>query len=493
MKKEYRTLVILEQVAIGAFLIFFFAKWCPLVPYDADDWIYLAYDRLPIPIWGDWNPSRVLPETLMPLVGRISARWIYPLTNDYALAVTWGSAILMAVLITVMCYLVYRVAVHRIGCTPRIALWIELLFLLGCYWIFRNRAGSACLFKAASLCTIYFYTISGIVNAITILLMMQYEQFLKAYRQCKVPVRIGYWLLVYASIYSNLFHSGMLAVYCVSELVLSFLMSPDSPRKDLRRLRQWIVEHRIECTILVAWVIAVLFEFSGGRSGNVSASKEFSLAVAWQQFQAMIDAFHKVFRAAMILSLFVAGYACWRYMRGRRNDRERGSGLPVTGVILLNLILLTAYELLLNAQIHYMSRIEASWGMWFYCVLLVAITLVQLTSRYCTPAMPAVIAMVCVSVIYPDGRYCISDINDVSYEACMATDHLALDGIAQADDEHGYEVTIYIPDYTETDNAWGFGYGYGQTIADALYHNGVIQEPVKVMTISDRSLNEAYE
>ena len=55
----------------------------PLLPFDGDDWRYIGAIRLPFPIWGGWNPTRVLPELLMPLGGYISAFIVYPLTHNY--------------------------------------------------------------------------------------------------------------------------------------------------------------------------------------------------------------------------------------------------------------------------------------------------------------------------------------------------------------------------------------------------------------------------
>ena len=53
-------------LAVFGILYLWFARVKPLVPYDGDDWLYLSYARKAVPLWGDWNPARVLPEVLMP-------------------------------------------------------------------------------------------------------------------------------------------------------------------------------------------------------------------------------------------------------------------------------------------------------------------------------------------------------------------------------------------------------------------------------------------
>lgn len=47
-------------VVLFLLLVLFFTKITPLVVFDSDDWLYVSFTRMPVPIWGHWNPSRVL-------------------------------------------------------------------------------------------------------------------------------------------------------------------------------------------------------------------------------------------------------------------------------------------------------------------------------------------------------------------------------------------------------------------------------------------------
>lgn len=58
-------------LGVFGFLFVWFTQIHPLVVYDADDWTYLAYVRSATPIWGDWNPAKVFPETVMPFFLRL--------------------------------------------------------------------------------------------------------------------------------------------------------------------------------------------------------------------------------------------------------------------------------------------------------------------------------------------------------------------------------------------------------------------------------------
>ena len=72
----------LIHIGIFLFLIIFYTKISPLIPYDSDDWIYLSNTRVPFPLWDAWNPTRVFAEAIMMLGGYIAGSVIYPMIHD---------------------------------------------------------------------------------------------------------------------------------------------------------------------------------------------------------------------------------------------------------------------------------------------------------------------------------------------------------------------------------------------------------------------------
>ena len=91
-------------LAVFGILYLWFARVKPLVPYDGDDWLYLSYARKAVPLWGDWNPARVLPEVLMPLCGAVAAYVVMPLTGDYIGSITIVSAVVVSGFLTAYVY-----------------------------------------------------------------------------------------------------------------------------------------------------------------------------------------------------------------------------------------------------------------------------------------------------------------------------------------------------------------------------------------------------
>lgn len=57
--------VFIINLLLFIFVLIYFTQISPLVPFDGDDWRYIGGIRPPFPLWGVWNPTRVLPETLM--------------------------------------------------------------------------------------------------------------------------------------------------------------------------------------------------------------------------------------------------------------------------------------------------------------------------------------------------------------------------------------------------------------------------------------------
>lgn len=481
--------VLLAQLGIFTGLLFFFCRCCPLILYDADDWIYIAYKRIPLPIWGGWNPSRVFPETFMPLVGRISAKLVFPLTGDYVLAVMLVSAFMCALLITAMCYLVYRVLHHRYGYDKMYSVQIEILFLVYCFLIFRNRGGSCYLFNASSICCTYFYTFSGLLNAVVILLMLQYEDFEKAFRHFRISQKLLFGLGVYFSIFSNLFHSGMLAVYAGIQILTKTvtLCRTFGVKKGCRCVWK---ESRSSVIILLTWIVAVIFELSGGRASRVG-TEQWNLVVAKDQLFALLEAMNKVFALLAVLAILLVGVRLLqkklpeKFRQYVQTDQDKVS---VEIMLAANIIILTIYELLLNAKVPYMSRIEASWGIWFYVILFV--TLVLSGTVYNSRSWyPVICGVLVILAVYPDGKYMNSNIHDTEAGVCMATSQLAVEPILEAAGQDMEAVEVRIPDYSGMAQAWGFGENYGQLVANALFANGIIDEPITVTTILDADMN----
>lgn len=82
-------------LAIFISMFIFFTGAHPLIIYDGDDWANLSHMRHFIPMWHGFNPIKILPETLMPLVGYLSGYVVTPIVKNYVVSVTIVSALLV--------------------------------------------------------------------------------------------------------------------------------------------------------------------------------------------------------------------------------------------------------------------------------------------------------------------------------------------------------------------------------------------------------------
>lgn len=67
MKKLKNYRVLLVQFVMLLISYVYFSWISPLIPFDADDWLFSGTLRVPFPIWGAFNPTRALPEVLYPV------------------------------------------------------------------------------------------------------------------------------------------------------------------------------------------------------------------------------------------------------------------------------------------------------------------------------------------------------------------------------------------------------------------------------------------
>ena len=116
MNKTNEKKIIFIFLTIISFITFiFFLRVHPIIVFDVDDWLYISDNRVAIPLWGSWNPTRVFPETLAPLISNIAVHLIYPLCNNYIKSLSIMNAIIVTMFITVYLYCFTRMAMESIN------------------------------------------------------------------------------------------------------------------------------------------------------------------------------------------------------------------------------------------------------------------------------------------------------------------------------------------------------------------------------------------
>ena len=99
IEKKEKLMLAIYMILIFSASYIFYTKVEPIMICDTDDWNYISSTRLAIPLWGNWNPSKVFPETLMGLCGFFAAYVIYPLLGDYIFSLTYVFAFVVSTFI----------------------------------------------------------------------------------------------------------------------------------------------------------------------------------------------------------------------------------------------------------------------------------------------------------------------------------------------------------------------------------------------------------
>lgn len=474
MKKRY---VVITNLLIVAFLIGFFTKVSPLIVYNCDDWIYLGNIRLPIPIWGGWNPTRVFFETFMPIVGRIAGYIVYPLIGDYVYSVTCVSAIVLSALITVMCICMYKVLTYRLNRISIHALAMEVIFLSLFFLIFRTRSQSNYMFCAEDLCCVFNYTMPGILNAIVVLYMARYKKFSLEFKDFSWQKKILFLILLYFALLSNIFHSIITVSYCSAVILLN-------ARNDVRKA---IKENVLQVVIVFLWLFVLLFEKSGGRADDIGHG--FDSVKALLQFKVILLATSVPFK---LLALLSVGFIACRMIQNAINKHRIE---PLYIVLGLSLVIITVFLLLLNSIVGYMSRVDATWGIWFFLIVICTLALDEILYSVENKMIivPIVVLVFIVCSYYPDGKFMISSSRNRNYDLCYMTSTYYADNIVETDKNGLQTVEIAIPE-VEIDDVTNLTFyrGFGDIVSNTLYLNGVIDHKVEVIEVIDSSLNQVF-
>lgn len=136
----------------GVMMIYFYQVH-PFILFDGDDWRDMGGARnVALPKWHDWNPSKVMPESLMPLVGYLGAYVFSPLLGDYLHGISLAVACVAALAVTAYTVLLKDVLERRFGLSTWLAAGGTGIFLLMHFLVFKNSVqGNVSLFTTPNV------------------------------------------------------------------------------------------------------------------------------------------------------------------------------------------------------------------------------------------------------------------------------------------------------------------------------------------------------
>lgn len=482
-------------IFIGLMLFFVYAH--PLYIFDTDDWTYISEPRMAIPELFAWNPTRILPEILMPFAAQVARNCIEPLLNDYiqslavAFAITLSAAILLYLL--GMDYLLqksYQLKHEK---------YIVLLMILLWHFLPFCQDGTKCqhMFYADNVTCVFYYTISGLLNAGAALLILAGYRVRKENSAMLNGVLV---LGIYLCINSNMYQSFIIVVAICAELFIQWIYCLKRERQKIwNSVWTTIQKNKTKTGIVCIWLVSILLERTGGRAQWLPDEDEKGLKIALSYFMQSLAGLNKIWLIGTAAVIIMALVICTVSIK-RQNDSEfknlNSIYLHQMAVCGLCLALSIVYIILLSAMVKpvYLteSKVEFSWVIW--CFFMLASSMAYLLKRMpkLVMALPLLLCLV-VSVTVADGNV-YADYNlatECSAQTVKALDESVIHQAQEAERNGLKSVEIRVPVFETEDWPLALSYG-GERIARTLYRHGLTRTQLEIQLVMDEEINRQF-
>lgn len=511
------TVLFCLTVFICMFVFFFCCH--PIVVLDADDWQYLSYVRPAVPYTGFWNPSRILPEILMPFCGTVALAIfrIFPIGYIEAQTVVFGFT--LAVFITAYVYAFVRLIETKFCFSRQLSFLFGGLFLSFHFLVFRTEStGNLYMFSSYDACCYFYYTIPAILNC-TLVMYFSYTSALNTFFTSEDLVKKGVLVLIlYLAIFSNLFNSIILIAY----LGCDFLMDLVFIVKNKKKFSSLLKADLFQLIIIFVWLAAVFLESRGGRGFGYWPRKEYfnNIRATAALFPEIFKSFNFLFVMICVLSIAAAIIT---YLYGRKHmfpespvEAENvpvsedtnsigfaNSNVPVdlsdsclfeyfdlhlssAAVIVLFLILLCA-----RVENTYFTRPQVMFGYIFslFTIIISCIAYVIKKHRKLIVFLPLMLFIVLSIINTQDITFAPSNTMELSEKVCISVADDLISQMIAADKDGTDRLALQVMN-TGIDNNWPhtphIAYGLKQT----LLKHGIIQRNFEIVPEMNKDFNE---
>ena len=489
LKNLYSTFVVMGLIFVV--MLVFYINVHPIVPFDTDDWLYMAYVRSPFPSWRAWNPTRIFPEVFMPFCTEIASSLVMPFNQDFVESVVIVNGVLVSTLITVYAYLFHRCIRKRFSLSDGISLCLTVLFLLCHFVLFRtceNTEDIEYLFFSLNMTSFYYYTIPNLLcGSVILYLLGDSMTFSQQWERLSLLKKGMMMALLYFLLFSNLYTSIVLTVYITSELLMEWLIG----KYKFSDMMQFMLAYKYALFFLLLWLLALLFEANGGRSGQLNGkTTDFwsGLTLTGTCFKESVKSVN-----GYVWGIIVAGLLLF-VSKWRERLKEACLSYSLL-VVCLSMFVGLFYQILLSARVsgYYILRGDVIFVFWFYAFLLTffCLALVFRQNAKWVVALPWVICLFVATLNAPGRRF-----KDVQYRYGMSVnelkhiDHGLIRQVKKAEMSKADSVSLVVPKFDSEDN-WPIAFGHGgKSIANCLRKHRLIDEVIEIELTTESKLME---
>ena len=485
-----------EKLLLGCSLLaafvcmFVFFYWAhPIVILDADDWQYVSYSRLPVPYTGYWNPSRILPEILMNLCGSAALLVYKAGILGYIESQVLIFAVVVSLFIAVYTAAFIRLLIIKFDISSEISCICGAIFLAMHFLIFRStQEYNLYMFYSYDTCCYFYYTVSALINCTLVMYFSCSDMLENFISRSNIFKKILLIIVVYFSVFSNLFNSIILVAY----LGIRFLNLFIRTLKEKSSFRGFLSGQLASLLIILLWLVAVYCEGNGGRAGSGWDSSSFlsNILLDCSYILTIIKSFSIWF---YLLAALIAAGAFAVMLMGRDDRMERRKLLLFAAYNIASAFIIVLFLVLLCARVNtgYFLRPQVMFGFIFSMFTLLACFMAY-TAKYmkCSRLLLSLILVLMLVLCNTNGTtYAPSNPLNLPESVCISVDNDLINQMVEADRSGTEKTYIYVMD-TGVDDNWPhtafIGYGLKQT----LLKHGIIQRDFGIIPEMSTEFNE---
>ena len=482
--KKSEKIVIFSFISVTfVFLFIFFTKINPIVVFDTDDWLYIYYTRPAIPLWEDWNPSRIFPEILMRISSAFGVYIINLFLNNYILSITVGFAIFVSVFICIYLFRLICFLKERVISSISFVISISAIFFLLHFLVFRNNyADNEYLFRANDATCYFYYIIPALLNASVVLYFLEKNCY--SFNSFKSNIHIGILIVcIYFSIFSNLFQSSIIMS------LFSFIIV-----KELFFDRYCSVILRVKKISIpimgcVLWIISMIFEINGKRAKSDLNNFDF-LGTIKRLYSTIVYEFNVFF---IVLFVFITIVSIILILKKRKKG-EIKTFLNYILFCLYCIIFSSIINILLCAKVgkQYIQRSDVLICVFFFVFLLISVLISLINNFVSIKIIMPLLVMIIFSFVFTGARtFKESNYINLEAERCIQIDNYLINQIKQAESNGLSEVNLHVPVFKTADNWPITDYGVYR-ISEALYVHHIINHKIDINFYPDKLVNKKF-
>lgn len=468
---QAKTKVLLFFGAVFVFFLSFYTLFHPAVPTIPDDWYYITYTRDAIPLLPKNNPTRVLPETLMPLVSNISTLVLMPLGIGFEMSLAIGAAFMLAVMIMVYAYCFFVLVRRSFSLSEGASLWITAFFLLFHFLSFRTKVvDNPYLLYSFCLTNYYYYTIPILLNASVIMYCMS-SGILSRLSQLSYWKQGLFFVVVYICLLSNLYANILIVVYFFMVLLQDFI---DRKYDFVASVKN----NRFIFSMLLFFGVILIFEANGENAEELTREQSYftNLHHACGCFSSLWSMLNVWFKVLCFCVITLSAVLSYRH----RKAGHQADLVPRVWFFVVGFLLVNAFSILISAKSRPFYVVETDkMFMEFFWLL----SGVGLLLAYCLKRIPKteVVLPLTFVLLFCQTNTKSKTFKDVQwYDSMPRVNAKLLDILDEADKVGVDSLTLYVPKTNDKVGNWPYPPYFNNNLARTFYSHRLTRKHLKL-------------